>query len=266
MKMEKSIQVSEEQTKELTGQARGLEGVVYGINIYDATTCSRGESLLKDCMGLEKKIKGFFGPAKKAATDLHKQIVTMEKDQLQPVSDMKKYLKESMSEFIRKEDEYNDGLHNFNRAMALANSIEPEIPEWYDRGCFDDLLAMVAENMEKQRSDVETAEFKQLSNEVYDGIDSVRQDLIFTNQEHLQEPEVSKPKTNLRKLSTRHEISVNSIKQLVNAVAFGDVPADWISVNESAIRRDAKAFETQKAFHEKYPGSGVTLKINKGLR
>jgi len=82
----------------------------------------------------------------------------------------------------------------------------------------------------------------------------------------IEKIEIKKPKTNLRKLSLTHSISVLSIKKLAQAVVDGNVPASWIMANESAIKQDVKGIEDTEQFYEKYKKSGVMLKINRSVR
>lgn len=267
LKMETRVVVSETKAKELEKKANDWSDLVYGLEITDAVSCEVANGYLKDCNKLEKEIVAFFADSKKSAHDLHKKIISMESAQLAPVTNMKKHLKSIMTVFIAGEEAYNDAKHLFNNANALAVELDKEIMPGYKY--LEEFMSTwdnIKEGLLVGRSEADPYELKKEAQFMYDRIKWMKMNLEIEEQVEVADVEVKKTDTNLRKLSLVHEIEGISIQKLVEAVASGRVPLDWIVPNESAIKRDAKQFETVEAFNNKYDSSGVVLKISRSLR
>ncbi len=263
--MDTRITVNKAKTEELKKTSTDLATTVYDITVTDAVTCQRADELVKDCTKLEKAIKDFFADSKKTAHDLHKKIIAMEKEQLEPVTNMKKHLKSVMTTFIAQEESYNNALHTFSLAVALGDEVAPRLsPDYPHMGAFEDALETARKSLQIPREEVDPYEFNDDSARAYAQIQKARYSLDVV--EPIIEPEIKKADTNLRKLSLTHDVDVASMRQLVEAVASGKAPIEWLAPDLSAIKKTAKDYETVDAFYAKYPKTGVMLKINRSVR
>lgn len=277
---------------ELKEDSMQLSDSVYSLKITDAIACATADDFVKDCIKLEKKIKSFFADSKKSATQLHKKIVAMERTQLKPVSEMKSYLKNEMSKFIANEELYNDAIHLFNCNIKNAKDLMniKNIEDFVSKDVLNDYIdvsqkAIIAEKKHldfynlKQKSESISTSLKGVINAINQKALEVekqkRREAEAEGNEYVEEVpdvvpveevEIKKPKTNLRKLSLIHEVSVVSLKKLAQAVIDGNVPTSWILPNESAIRKDAKEFEDTEDFYNTYKKSGVMIKITRSIR
>lgn len=263
--METRITVNETKTEELKKTSTDLATTVYDLAVTDAVTCQRANELVKDCTKLEKTIKDFFADSKGTAHELHKKIIAMEKEQLEPVTNMKKHLKSVMTTFIAQEESYNNALHTFSLAVALGDEVAPRLsPDYPHMGAFEDALETARKSLLIPRDDVDPYEFNDDSARAYAQIQKARYSLDVV--EPIVEPEIRKADTSLRKLSLNHNVDVASMRELVEAVASGKAPLEWLAPDLSAIKQTAKNYETVEAFYAKYPKTGVMLRINRSVR
>jgi len=262
--METKITVNKAKTEELKKTSTDLATTVYDLTVTDAVTCQRADELVKDCTKLEKAIKDFFADSKKTAHDLHKKIIAMEKEQLEPVTNMKKHLKAVMTTFIAQEESYNNALHTFSLAVALGDEVAPRLsPDYPHMGAFEDALETARKSLLIPREEVDPYDFNDEAVRVYAQIQKARYSLDVVD---IIEPEIKKADTSLRKLSLNHDVDVASMRELVEAVASGKAPIEWLAPDLSAIKKTAKDYETVDAFYAKYPKTGVMLKINRSVR
>ena len=262
--METRITVNETKKEELKKTSTDLATTVYDLTVTDAVTCQRANELVKDCTKLEKTIKDFFADSKQTAHELHKKIIAMEKEQLEPVTNMKKHLKSIMTTFIAQEESYNNALHTFSLAVALGDEVAPRLsPDYPHMGAFEDALETARKSLLIPREDVDPYEFNDESVRAYAQIQKARYSLDVVA---IIEPEIKKADTSLRKLSLNHDVDVASMRQLVEAVASGKAPIEWLAPDLSAIKKTAKDYETVEAFYAKYPKTGVMLRINRSVR
>ena len=264
--MDTRITVNETKTEELKKTSTDLATTVYDLTVTDAVTCQRANELVKDCTKLEKAIKDFFADSKKTAHDLHKKIIAMESEQLEPVTNMKKHLKSVMTTFIAQEESYNNALHTFSLAVALGDEVAPRLsPDYPHMGAFEDALETARKSLLIPREDVDPYEFNDEAVRAYAQIQKARYSLDVVD-EPIVEPEIKKADTSLRKLSLNHNVDVASMRELVEAVASGKAPLEWLAPDLSAIKKTAKDYETVEAFYAKYPKTGVMLRINRSVR
>ncbi len=262
--MDTRITVNKAKTEELKNASTDLATTVYDLTVTDAVTCQRADELVKACTTLEKAIRDFFADSKKTAHDLHKKIIAMEKEQLEPVINMKKHLKSVMTTFIAQEESYNNALHTFSLAVALGDEVAPRLsPDYPHMGAFEDALETARKSLQILREDVDPYEFNDEAVRAYAQIQKARYSL---DVDPIIEPEIKKADTNLRKLSLNHDVDVASMRQLVEAVASGKAPIEWLAPDLSAIKKSAKDYETVEAFYAKYPKTGVMLRINRSVR
>ncbi len=262
--METRITINETKTEELKKTSTDLATTVYDLTVTDAVTCQRANELVKACTKLEKAIKDFFADSKKTAHDLHKKIIAMESEQLEPVTNMKKHLKSVMTTFIAQEESYNNALHTFSLAVALGDEVAPRLsPDYPHMGAFEDALETARKSLLIPREEVDPYEFNDEAVRTYAKIQKARYSLDVVD---IIEPEIKKADTSLRKLSLNHDVGVASMRQLVEAVASGKAPIEWLAPDLSAIKKTAKDYETVEAFYAKYPKTGVMLKINRSVR
>jgi hypothetical protein len=262
--METRITVNKAKTEELKKTSTDLATTVYDLTVTDAVTCQRADELVKACTKLEKAIKDFFADSKKTAHDLHKKIIAMEKEQLEPVTNMKKHLKSVMTTFIAQEESYNDALHTFSLAVALGDEVAPRLsPDYPHMGAFEDALETARKSLQIPREEVDPYDFNDEAVRAYAQIQKARYSLDVVD---IVEPEIKKADTSLRKLSLNHDVDVASMRQLVEAVASGKAPIEWLAPDLSAIKKTAKDYETVEAFYAKYPKTGVMLRINRSVR
>ena len=262
--METRITVNKAKTEELKKTSTDLATTVYDLTVTDAVTCQRADELVKDCTKLEKAIKDFFFDSKQTAHELHKKIIAMEKEQLEPVTNMKKHLKSIMTTFIAQEESYNNALHTFSLAVALGDEVAPRLsPDYPHMGAFEDALETARKSLLIPREEVDPYEFNDDAVRAYAQIQKARYSLDVVD---IIEPEIQKADTSLRKLSLNHDVDVASMRQLVEAVASGKAPIEWLAPDLSAIKKTAKGYETVEAFYAKYPKTGVMLRINRSVR
>lgn len=262
--MDTRITVNEAKTEELKNASTDLATTVYNLTVTDAVTCQRADELVKACTKLEKAIKDFFADSKKTAHELHKKIIAMENEQLEPVTNMKKHLKSVMTTFIAQEESYNNALHTFSLAVALGDEVAPRLsPDYPHMGAFEDALETARKSLQIPREEVDPYDFNDEAVRAYAQIQKARYSLDVVD---IVEPEIKKADTSLRKLSLNHDVDVASMRQLVEAVASGKAPIEWLAPDLSAIKKSAKNYETVEAFYAKYPKTGVMLKINRSVR
>lgn len=262
--METRITVNETKAEELKNASTDLATTVYNLTVTDAVTCQRADELVKACTKLEKAIKDFFADSKKTAHDLHKKIIAMESEQLEPVTNMKKHLKSVMTTFIAQEESYNNALHTFSLAVALGDEVAPRLsPDYPHMGAFEDALETARKSLQIPREEVDPYDFNDESVRAYAQIQKARYSLDVVA---IIEPEIKKADTSLRKLSLNHDVDVASMRELVEAVASGKAPIEWLAPDLSAIKKTAKDYETVEAFYAKYPKTGVMLRINRSVR
>ncbi len=113
------------------------------------------------------------------------------------------------------------------------------------------------------REEVDPYEFNDEAVRTYAQIQKARYSLDVVD---IIEPEIKKADTSLRKLSLNHDVDVASMRELVEAVASGKAPLEWLAPDLSAIKKTAKDYETVEAFYAKYPKTGVMLRINRSVR
>ena len=262
--METRITVNEAKTEELKNASTDLATTVYDLTVTDAVTCQRADELVKACTKLEKAIKDFFADSKKTAHELHKKIIAMENEQLEPVTNMKKHLKSVMTTFIAQEESYNNALHTFSLAVALGDEVAPRLsPDYPHMGAFEDALETARKSLLTPREEVDPYEFNDEAVRAYAQIQKARYSLDVVD---IIEPEIKKADTSLRKLSLNHDVDVASMRQLVEAVASGKAPIEWLAPDLSAIKKSAKDYDTVEAFYARYPKTGVMLRINRSVR
>ena len=262
--MDTRITVNKAKAEELKNASTDLATTVYDLTVTDAVTCQRADELVKACTKLEKAIKDFFADSKKTAHDLHKKIIAMENEQLEPVTNMKKHLKSVMTTFIAQEESYNNALHTFSLAVALGDEVAPRLsPDYPHMGAFEDALETARKSLLIPREDVDPYDFNDEAVRAYAQIQKARYSLDVVD---IIEPEIKKANTSLRKLSLNHDVDVASMRELVEAVASGKAPLEWLAPDLSAIKKTAKDYETVEAFYAKYPKTGVMLRINRSVR
>lgn len=239
-------------TKELEKQTTQLTTTVHALVVVDRASYELAEDYIKKCIQLEKDIKAFFEPSKKSAHDTHKKIIAMEGEQLDPVQKLKRYLKAEMTGYIRLEEAYNDAIHAYIKAVTIGE----EALQVVASEDIEAILEHAREQSQKGRAEVEPQAF------LDDAIETL------SEMEGLAplEVEVKKAKTNLRKLSLKHEIVGVDMAKLVLAVKDWKVPPYWLKLDESAVLRDIKDLESQEDLVQKYGECGIIIEVERSLR
>ena len=239
-------------TKELEKQTTQLTTTVHALAVVDRASYELAEDYIKKCIQLEKDIRAFFEPSKKSAHDTHKKIIAMEGEQLDPVQKLKRYLKAEMTGYIRAEEAYNDGIHAYIKAVTIGE----EAVQVVDSEDIRAILDHAREQSKKGRAEVDPQPF------LDDAIETL------SEMEGLAplEVEVKKAKTNLRKLSLKHEIVGVDMAKLVLAVKDWKVPPYWLKLDESAVLRDIKDLESQEELVQKYGDCGIIIEVERSLR
>ena len=239
-------------TKELEKQTTQLTTTVHALAVVNRASYELAEDYTKKCIQLEKDIKAFFEPSKRSAHDTHKKIIAMEKEQLDPVHKLKRYLKAEMTGYIRLEEAYNDGVHAYIKAVTIGE----EALQVMASEDIEAILDHAREQSKKGRAEVDPQSF------LDDAIETL------SEMEGLAplEVEVKKAKTNLRKLSLKHEIVGVDMAKLVLAMKDWKVPLYWLKLDESAVLRDIKDLESQEDLVQKYGECGIIIEVERSLR
>jgi hypothetical protein len=239
-------------SKELEKKTTQLTTTIHELSVVNRASYELAEDYTKKCIQLEKDIKTFFEPSKKSAHDTHKKIIEMEKEQLAPVGKLKAYLKAEMTGYIRLEEAYNDAIHAYIKAVTIGE----EAVQVVDSEDIRAILDHAREQSKKGRAEVDPQPF------LDDAIETL------SEMEGLAplEVEVKKAKTNLRKLSLKHEIVGVDMAKLVLAMKDWKVPPYWLKLDESAVLRDIKDLESQEDLVQKYGECGIIIEVERSLR
>lgn len=239
-------------SKELEKKTTQLTTTVHALAVVDRASYELAEDYIKKCIQLEKDIKAFFEPSKKSAHDTHKKIIAMEGEQLDPVQKLKRYLKAEMTGYIRLEEAYNDAIHAYIKAVTIGE----EALQVVASEDIEAILDHAREQSKKGRAEVDPQPF------LDDAIETL------SEMEGLAplEVEVKKAKTNLRKLSLKHEIVGVDMAKLVLAMKDWKVPPYWLKLDESAVLRDIKDLESQEDLVQKYGECGIIIEVERSLR
>jgi hypothetical protein len=240
--------------KDLELATNKLSKEVGEFAIATRTDYAQADNLITDCIALEKKIKVFFEPSKKSAFETHKKILDMEKNQLEPIAKMKARLKVLMTEYIAVEEAYNDGLHAFMEAGTLGREALAVMDG-------DDELVKLLERADEMAEEGARERFE-AQDYLSQGIEVLRK----VKKLAPFDVEMKKAGTNLRKLTAVHSIRVDNLWELVEKVASGKAPIEWLSANDSAIVKTAKGFVSEEDFYARYPNCGIVLTIDHVVR
>lgn len=179
--------------------------IVKEEKIIDQISYDNAGLHLKNAQALEKKIKSFFEPHKQKAHELHKGICSSEKQELKPVQDVIKILKEGMNTFVYEQEK-------------LAREKEQKIAAEAKKAEEEKLLA--------EAQALQDAGHKELAEEV------IQQD-VHVNVE-VKTPDF---KTNNVRTRTTHHAKVTSLKELMIEVLEGRAPRNLITVDFTALNK-----------------------------
>lgn len=239
-------------SKELEKQTTQLTTRIHELSVVNRASYELAEDYTKKCIQLEKDIRAFFEPSKKSAHDTHKKIIAMEKEQLDPVQKLKRYLKAEMTGYIRLEEAYNDGVHAYIKAVTIGE----EALQVMASEDIEAILDHAREQSKKGRAEVEPQAFLDDAIETLDAMESLAP----------LEVEVKKADTNLRKLSLKQRVVEVDMAKLVLAVKDWKVPLYWLKLDESAVLRDIKDLESQEDLVQKYGDCGIIIEVERSLR
>lgn len=237
--------------EKLQNQQTDLHSQVYGLQVVTRTDYEGANELTKACIALEKEVKAYFDEPKKSAMNTHKKLVAMEREQLEPLAKMKTYLKAGMTGYIMLEEAYHDGIRDYLTARNTAD----EMLSIFD----NDELKALREKADQQSKLGKDEVSPQLFRE--DAMEVLRR---VRELAPVEVEEVAEVKTGLRKLSLTHNIEVTDLRQLVEMVANGKAPLEWLVADVSAITKSAKYFDDESKFNQLY--AGVNLQIERGVR
>lgn len=232
--------------EKLKVEQKDLDARVYQLEVVTREDYEDANELTKACIALEKGVKAYFDEPKKSAMATHKKLVAMEKEQLEPLAKMKEYLKTGMTGYILLEEAFHEGV----RLNITARNTADEMLAVFDNEELKALRDRADEQSKKGRDDVHPELYKKEAEETL-------------YQVKLRAPieveEVKAVNLNTRKLSLSHHIEVTSLRDLVDMVASGKAPLEWLQPNIGEITKTAKEYEDEEGFNKQYAGVSLTI-------